>query len=190
MSCPPATWTQASFPGVPGALAVGVMCCPPALTSRLDKTCVDLLQATLCLPTCPEQLQVLCAAILREMSPSDSLTLSCDHAQNIRQLSLVASVLLAQVTKLLPLGVNVLPLVVLGPGESKAGWLVSLLVPSVLGGPTWFRLTLPSAAGGQNPLALRYIQKGQVPACFLSSLGRSRTRNPLKARSGHGVWAA
>ncbi|XP_047390071.1 AP-5 complex subunit zeta-1 isoform X2 [Sciurus carolinensis] len=63
---------------------------------RLDKTCVDLLQATLCLPTCPEQLQVLCAAILREMSPSDSLNLSCDRAQNTRQLSLVASVLLAQ----------------------------------------------------------------------------------------------
>ncbi|XP_048641244.1 AP-5 complex subunit zeta-1 isoform X5 [Marmota marmota marmota] len=63
---------------------------------RLDKTCVDLLQATLCLPTCPEQLQVLCAAILREMSPSDSLTLSCDRAPNTRQMSLVASVLLAQ----------------------------------------------------------------------------------------------
>jgi hypothetical protein len=58
---------------------------------------VDLLQTTLCLPTCPEQLQVLCAAILREMSPSDSLSLSCDLAQNTRQLSLVASVLLAQV---------------------------------------------------------------------------------------------
>ncbi|XP_073931571.1 AP-5 complex subunit zeta-1 isoform X2 [Castor canadensis] len=63
---------------------------------RLEKSCVDLLQTTLCLPTCPEQLQVLCAAILREMSPSDSLSLSCDLAQNTRQLSLVASVLLAQ----------------------------------------------------------------------------------------------
>ncbi|XP_029411023.1 AP-5 complex subunit zeta-1 isoform X2 [Nannospalax galili] len=51
---------------------------------------------TLCLPTSPEQLQVLCAAILREMSPFDSLALSCDHAQNTRQLSFVASVLLAQ----------------------------------------------------------------------------------------------
>uniref|UniRef100_A0A8C8YS38 Adaptor related protein complex 5 subunit zeta 1 n=1 Tax=Prolemur simus TaxID=1328070 RepID=A0A8C8YS38_PROSS len=63
---------------------------------RLDKTCVDLLQATLCLPACPEPLQVLCAAILREMSPSDSVTLSCDHTHNTRQLSLVASILLAQ----------------------------------------------------------------------------------------------
>ncbi|XP_012878991.1 PREDICTED: AP-5 complex subunit zeta-1 isoform X2 [Dipodomys ordii] len=63
---------------------------------RLEKSCVDLLQTTLCQPSCPEQLQVLCAAILREMSPSDSLTLSCEHAQNTQQLSLVASVLLAQ----------------------------------------------------------------------------------------------
>ncbi|XP_021110337.1 AP-5 complex subunit zeta-1 isoform X2 [Heterocephalus glaber] len=63
---------------------------------RLEKTCVDLLQATLSLPTCSEQVQVLCAAILREMSPSDSLTLSCDHTQTPHQLSLVASVLLAQ----------------------------------------------------------------------------------------------
>lgn len=57
---------------------------------------MDLLQTTLCLPTCPEQLQLLCAAILRERSPCDSLSLSCDHIQNTRQLSLVASVLLAQ----------------------------------------------------------------------------------------------
>ncbi|XP_009450816.2 AP-5 complex subunit zeta-1 isoform X3 [Pan troglodytes] len=63
---------------------------------RLEKTCVDLLQATLGLPACPEQLQVLCAAILREMSPSDSLSLAWDHTQNSRQLSLAASVLLAQ----------------------------------------------------------------------------------------------
>lgn len=66
--------------------------------------CMDLLQNTLCLPTNPEQLQVLCAAILREMSPFDDLALSCDHTQNTRQLSLVASVLLAQVTQLPPLG--------------------------------------------------------------------------------------
>ncbi|XP_029333759.1 AP-5 complex subunit zeta-1 isoform X2 [Mus caroli] len=63
---------------------------------RLEKMCVDLLQTTLCLPTSPEQLQVLCAAILREMSPFNDLALSCDHTPNTRQLSLVASVLLAQ----------------------------------------------------------------------------------------------
>lgn len=58
---------------------------------------MDLLQTTLCAPKCPEQLQLLCTAILRERSPSDDLNLSCDHVQNSRQLSLVASVLLAQV---------------------------------------------------------------------------------------------
>ncbi|XP_052610147.1 AP-5 complex subunit zeta-1 isoform X3 [Peromyscus californicus insignis] len=63
---------------------------------RLEKMCLDLLQTTLCLPTSPEQLQGLCAAILREMSPFDDLALSCDHTQNTRQLSLLASVLLAQ----------------------------------------------------------------------------------------------
>ncbi|XP_078214522.1 AP-5 complex subunit zeta-1 isoform X4 [Callithrix jacchus] len=66
------------------------------MPSRLEKTCIDLLQATLSLPACPEQLQVLCTAILREMSPCDSLSLTWDHTQNSRQLSLVASVLLAQ----------------------------------------------------------------------------------------------
>lgn len=76
------------------------------LPSRLEKMCMDLLQNTLCFPTNPEQLQVLCTAILREMSPFDDLALSCDHTQNTRQLSLVASVLLAQVTQLPPLGVG------------------------------------------------------------------------------------
>ncbi|XP_039082105.1 AP-5 complex subunit zeta-1 isoform X1 [Hyaena hyaena] len=63
---------------------------------KLEDTCVHLLQATLCSPKCPEQLQLLCAAVLREMSPYDGLSLSCDHMQSTRQLSLVASVLLAQ----------------------------------------------------------------------------------------------
>ncbi|XP_055266364.1 AP-5 complex subunit zeta-1 isoform X1 [Moschus berezovskii] len=63
---------------------------------RLDPTCVVLLQTALCSPRCPERLQLLCAAVLREMAPSDSLSLSCDHAQSSRQLGLVASVLLAQ----------------------------------------------------------------------------------------------
>ncbi|XP_032315848.1 AP-5 complex subunit zeta-1 isoform X1 [Camelus ferus] len=63
---------------------------------RLEKTCVDLLQTTLCSPSCPEPLQLLCAAVLREMSPSDSLSLSWEHVQNTRQLGLLASVLLAQ----------------------------------------------------------------------------------------------
>ncbi|OWK11080.1 AP5Z1 [Cervus elaphus hippelaphus] len=63
---------------------------------RLEPACVALLQTALCSPRCPERLQLLCAAVLREMAPSDSLSLSCDHAQSSRQLGLVASVLLAQ----------------------------------------------------------------------------------------------
>ena len=58
---------------------------------------MDLLQTTLLQPESPEQLQLLCAAVLREMAPSNSLHLPWDHIQNTRQLSLVASVLLAQV---------------------------------------------------------------------------------------------
>lgn len=87
---------------------------------------MDLLQTTLCLPTCPEQLQLLCAAILREMSPCDSLSLCCDHIQNTRQLSLVASVLLAQVTQLSPLRLATLPLVPLGPREKRQAGVQSL----------------------------------------------------------------
>ncbi|XP_054574217.1 AP-5 complex subunit zeta-1 [Eptesicus fuscus] len=63
---------------------------------KLEKECVDLLQTALCPPARPEPLQLLCAAILRETSPCLGLSLPCDHAQSPRQLSLVASVLLAQ----------------------------------------------------------------------------------------------
>ncbi|KAK1343612.1 hypothetical protein QTO34_016392 [Cnephaeus nilssonii] len=63
---------------------------------KLEKECVDLLQTALCPPARPEPLQLLCAAILRETSPCLGLSLSCDHVQSPRQLSLVASVLLAQ----------------------------------------------------------------------------------------------
>ncbi|XP_054450821.1 AP-5 complex subunit zeta-1 [Pteronotus mesoamericanus] len=63
---------------------------------KLEKTCVDSLQTTLLRPSCPEQLQLLCAAILRETAPCHSLSLPWGHIQNTRQLSLVASVLLAQ----------------------------------------------------------------------------------------------
>lgn len=79
---------------LPGPARAGDTPPPP----RLERPCMALLQTTLCSPTCPEQLQLLCAAVLREMSPCDSLSLSCDHIQNTRQLGLVASVLLAQVT--------------------------------------------------------------------------------------------
>lgn len=43
---------------------------------------------------------MLCAAILREMSPCNDLILSCDEIQDTKLLSLVSSVLLAQVNDL------------------------------------------------------------------------------------------
>ncbi|KAM5301947.1 AP-5 complex subunit zeta-1 [Glossophaga mutica] len=63
---------------------------------KLEKACVDLLQTALLRPGSPEQLQLLCAAVLRELAPCCSLRPPWDHIQNTRQLSLVASVLLAQ----------------------------------------------------------------------------------------------
>ncbi|NWW77818.1 AP5Z1 protein, partial [Climacteris rufus] len=65
----------------------------------LDGKFVELLQTVLCSPKSPEQIQVLCAAILREMSPCNDLILSCDEIQDTKLLSLVSSVLLAQGNK-------------------------------------------------------------------------------------------
>ncbi|NXW59648.1 AP5Z1 protein, partial [Eurystomus gularis] len=66
---------------------------------KLDGKFVELLQTVLCSSKCPEQIQVLCAAILREMSPCNDLSLSCDEIQDTKLLSLVSSVLLAQGNK-------------------------------------------------------------------------------------------
>lgn len=67
---------------------------------RLDGKFVELLQKVLCSSKSPEQIQMLCAAILREMSPCNDLILSCDEIQDAKLLSLVSSVLLAQVSDL------------------------------------------------------------------------------------------
>ncbi|KAM9261428.1 AP-5 complex subunit zeta-1 isoform 2-T2 [Cariama cristata] len=66
---------------------------------KLDGKFVELLQTVLCSSKCPEQIQMLCAAILREMSPCNDLILSCDEIQDTKLLSLVSSVLLAQGNK-------------------------------------------------------------------------------------------
>ncbi|XP_045140938.1 AP-5 complex subunit zeta-1 isoform X1 [Echinops telfairi] len=63
---------------------------------KLEQPCMNLLQTTLCSTTAPPQLQLLCAAILREMAPVEGLALTCEQAHNSHTLSLVASVLLAQ----------------------------------------------------------------------------------------------
>ncbi|KAJ1096478.1 hypothetical protein NDU88_001618 [Pleurodeles waltl] len=65
----------------------------------LEREFVEYLQATLCLPKSPEQIQVLCAATLREMSPCDLVSMSCDPVIDTKLLSLVASVLLAKGVK-------------------------------------------------------------------------------------------
>nr|XP_021146073.1 AP-5 complex subunit zeta-1 isoform X2 [Columba livia] len=65
----------------------------------LDGKFVELLQKVLCSSKSPEQIQMLCAAILREMSPCNDLILSCDEIQDAKLLSLVSSVLLAQGNK-------------------------------------------------------------------------------------------
>ncbi|NWI92699.1 AP5Z1 protein, partial [Pitta sordida] len=66
---------------------------------KLDGKFVELLQTVLCSPKSPQQIQVLCAAILREMSPCNDLILSCDEIQDTKLLSLVSSVLVAQGNK-------------------------------------------------------------------------------------------
>ncbi|KAL2298919.1 hypothetical protein Nmel_014529 [Mimus melanotis] len=66
---------------------------------KLDDKFVELLQTVLRSAKSPEQIQVLCAAILREMSPCNDLILSCDEIQDTKLLSLVSSVLLAQENK-------------------------------------------------------------------------------------------
>ncbi|XP_057272830.1 AP-5 complex subunit zeta-1 isoform X2 [Pezoporus wallicus] len=66
---------------------------------KLDGKFVELLQTVLCSSKSPAQIQVLCAAILREMSPCNELILSCDKIQDAKLLSLVSSVLLAQGNK-------------------------------------------------------------------------------------------
>ncbi|XP_065500885.1 AP-5 complex subunit zeta-1 isoform X2 [Caloenas nicobarica] len=67
--------------------------------ARLGGKFVELLQKVLCSSKSPEQIQLLCAAILREMSPCNDLILSCDEIQDTKLLSLVSSVLLAQGNK-------------------------------------------------------------------------------------------
>ncbi|XP_066496605.1 AP-5 complex subunit zeta-1 [Tiliqua scincoides] len=63
---------------------------------KLDDTFVTLLQTILRLPKCPEQVQLLCAAILREMSPCSDLALSWDKIQDPKLLSVAFSIKLAQ----------------------------------------------------------------------------------------------
>uniref|UniRef100_A0A8D0GBI1 Adaptor related protein complex 5 subunit zeta 1 n=1 Tax=Sphenodon punctatus TaxID=8508 RepID=A0A8D0GBI1_SPHPU len=66
---------------------------------KLDGKFVELLQTVLRSPKSPEQVQTLCAAILREMSPCSELAFSCDGIHDTKLLSSVASILLTQGNK-------------------------------------------------------------------------------------------
>ncbi|XP_048351219.1 AP-5 complex subunit zeta-1 [Sphaerodactylus townsendi] len=63
---------------------------------KLDGTFVDLLQRVLQLPKSSKEVQVLCSAILREMLPSDDLSLSWDKIQDMELLSLTFPIILTQ----------------------------------------------------------------------------------------------
>lgn len=63
---------------------------------KLTKEVIEKLENTLCWPKTPEQVQTLCAAILREISPCGHITLSNSDGLDTQTLSLVSSVLLAQ----------------------------------------------------------------------------------------------
>nr|XP_033770627.1 AP-5 complex subunit zeta-1 isoform X2 [Geotrypetes seraphini] len=63
---------------------------------KLERMFLELLQRVLCAPKVSLQVQVLCTAILREVSPYDPFTLSCDQIYDTKLLSLVFSILLAQ----------------------------------------------------------------------------------------------
>ncbi|XP_039588159.1 AP-5 complex subunit zeta-1 isoform X3 [Passer montanus] len=90
---------EASAEAVDGLQRLHLTVAATKYPRKLNGKFVELLQTVLCSPKSPEQIQVLCAAILREMSPCNDLILSCDEIQDTKLLSLVSSILLAQGNK-------------------------------------------------------------------------------------------
>ncbi|XP_033023287.1 AP-5 complex subunit zeta-1 [Lacerta agilis] len=66
---------------------------------KIDGKFLELLQTVLHLPKTPEQVQFLCAAILRETSLCNDLSVSWDNIQDTKLLSLAFSIVLAQGSK-------------------------------------------------------------------------------------------
>ncbi|XP_063170661.1 AP-5 complex subunit zeta-1 isoform X2 [Candoia aspera] len=66
---------------------------------KLEGRLVQLLQTTLYLPTSPEQVQILCSAILREIPFGDDLSLPWDRFRNTKLLSLAFSTVQSQYNK-------------------------------------------------------------------------------------------
>lgn len=69
------------------------------MTCRLEDKLLQLLQTTLYLPKSPKQIQILCSAILREVSFCDDLSLPWDKFRDTRLLSLAFSIVQSQVSK-------------------------------------------------------------------------------------------
>ncbi|XP_020671371.3 AP-5 complex subunit zeta-1 [Pogona vitticeps] len=66
---------------------------------KLNSKCVERLQTVLHLSKSSDQVQILCAAILREMSPSNDLSLAWDKTQDTKLLSLDFSIMLAHCSR-------------------------------------------------------------------------------------------
>ncbi|XP_067858991.1 AP-5 complex subunit zeta-1 isoform X1 [Heptranchias perlo] len=65
----------------------------------LPRDVLQKLHSTLCFVKAPQLVLVLCSAILREVLPCHALTLSCDEVNDMKTMSLISSVMLAQGNK-------------------------------------------------------------------------------------------
>uniref|UniRef100_A0A8C3QLY1 Adaptor related protein complex 5 subunit zeta 1 n=1 Tax=Cyanoderma ruficeps TaxID=181631 RepID=A0A8C3QLY1_9PASS len=160
---------------------------------KLDGKFVELLQTVLCSPKSPEQIQVLCAAILREMSPCNDLILSCDEIQDTKLLSLVSSVLLAQENKGEVAAVGQRVVKVLGrrlPEGQSARFLLPVLANVIRLSPESLTEEQTSAVSKKLADWLRYAstQQGmaQPSGGFFSS---PRTKQPAPVTEMDGAVA-
>ncbi|XP_078096278.1 AP-5 complex subunit zeta-1 isoform X2 [Mustelus asterias] len=65
----------------------------------LPRDVLHKLHSTLCFLKAPQPILVLCSAILREVLPCNALTLSCDDVNDMKTVSLLSSIILAQGNK-------------------------------------------------------------------------------------------
>ncbi|XP_041062389.1 AP-5 complex subunit zeta-1 isoform X2 [Carcharodon carcharias] len=65
----------------------------------LSRDVLHKLHSTLCFLKAPQPVLVLCSAILREVLPCSALTLSCDEVNDMKTMSLLSSIILAQGSK-------------------------------------------------------------------------------------------
>uniref|UniRef100_UPI00398EC1EE AP-5 complex subunit zeta-1 n=1 Tax=Pristiophorus japonicus TaxID=55135 RepID=UPI00398EC1EE len=65
----------------------------------LPRDVLQKLHSTLCFLKAPQPVLVLCSAILREVLPCSALALSCDEVNDMKTMSLISGVMLAQGSK-------------------------------------------------------------------------------------------